>query len=184
MSEENLQDLYRNWQRHKREEDRLNLFSEIWARYHSRLQVFLAPYLGRGPECEDRVSDILLNAFEKIETYNSRYAFSTWIYSLAKKRCIDGLRKQRIETEELTTHRGDDRDIPENRLMAKEEKRLIGEALTRLSTGDRELVFLHFYEGMKYREIAGVTGMPLGTVKFRMSEIRKQMRSELTGSFV
>ncbi|MBB6480217.1 RNA polymerase sigma factor [Spirochaeta isovalerica] len=184
MSDDSVQDLYRKWQNKKSETARQDFYSAVWVRYHSRLQVYLSPWLGKGAECEDRVSEILLGAFERIETYNSRYAFSTWIYSLARKRCIDGLRKKRIVTEELTADHGGAGETPESLLIKSEEKRLIGEAVSRLSAEDRELVFLYFYEEMKYREIAGITGKPLGTVKFRMSEIRKQMKSELSGSFV
>ncbi|MBN2658689.1 MAG: RNA polymerase sigma factor [Spirochaetales bacterium] len=184
MSDDSVKELYRKWQREKSERARQDFFSAAWTRYHSRLQVFLTPWLGRGAECEDRVSEILLGAFERIETYNSRYAFSTWIYNLARKRCIDGLRKKRFVTEELAADHGGTGETPESLYMRNEDKRLVGEAINRLSAEDRELVFLYFYEEMKYREIAGITGKPLGTVKFRMSEIRKQMKSELSGSFV
>lgn len=184
MSEDIIRNLFKTWQKEQSETARIDLFSAIWNHYHPRLQVFLTPYLGRGPECEDRVSDILLNVYENIGTYKSRYAFSTWIYGLTRRRFIDGLRKKRLTMEELTADHGDDRESPESLFFRNEDKRLIGEAVDRLDAKDKQLVFLHFYEEMKYKEISTVTGLPLGTVKFRMSEIRKQMKSQLSGSFV
>ena len=56
---------------------------------------------------------------------------------------------------------------------------LLRQALERLSPEYREVIVLHEIEGLAYREIAGVTGIPIGTVMSRLSRARGKLQNEL-----
>jgi RNA polymerase sigma-70 factor (ECF subfamily) len=160
------------------------LVGEIWKTYHPRLQGFVENlYSGEQESC-DLVSEILLRALESLDSYNSRYAFSTWIYTLARNHTVDRIRREAASplrvvpgAEELPE--GRDEHSPEILQMEKAGRQEVRRALRLLSDADRELVYLRFYEDMGYRQISGITGRPLGTVKYRMSEIRKILSREL-----
>jgi len=184
MGETRIRELYNKWQTLGSEALRGELFQAIWERYHPRLQVYFSRSHSGFLETEDMVSEILLYVFESIGTYNSRYAFSTWIYRVARNRFIDRIRKKEIPKEEIREDFPEEGETPESLMIKGEEERLVRDAVARLSETDRELVFFHFYENMKLREISTITGIPVGTVKYRMSEIRKGMKRDLERSFV
>lgn len=156
-----------------------SLFQEIWTLYHSRLQVYILNLYQGDEDVTDVVSEILLKTFEKIHTYNSSYAFSTWIYSLARYFVIDLMRKKRVSGESLSGLEFTDTYSPEILQMKSVERDLIRQAVSELDSVDREMVFLHFYEELKYKDISEITGIPEGTIKYRMSESRKKLKPVL-----
>lgn len=69
-------------------------------------------------------------------------------------------------------------------MIKNAEQDYIREAVEDLDPVDRELIYLHFYEELKYREISQITGMPEGTIKYRMSENKKNLKKKLERSLV
>jgi RNA polymerase sigma-70 factor (ECF subfamily) len=170
------------WQKHETPEKKDELLCEIWEVYHPRLQVYVSGFSGNRGDVSDSVSEILLHVFESIHLYNGRNAFSTWLYTLARNRIIDQLRKKKVPNDSLGDFEPGDSCTPEDLLIKKTEQESVRDAVNRLSGGDREIIYLHFYEGLKYREISEITGIPLGTVKYRMSESRKTLKNDLERS--
>ncbi len=170
------------WQKDKDPERKNELLCDIWEFYHPRLQVYVSNFSENTVEVRDFVSEILLHVFESIHLYNGHHAFSTWIYTLARNRMIDQFRKKKIVCGSLEDVEPCDYCTPENLLIRKNEQGKVKDAVSRLSRGDRELIYLHFYEGLKYEEISGITGTPVGTIKYRMSESRKSLKKDLERS--
>jgi len=172
------------WEKSKKAVHKEELFQEIWITYHPRLQVYLSQFFADSQDKTDLVSDILLKVFESIEKYNRDYSFSTWIYTVARNYSIDLLRKKKVQYEIFDDFAISDNITPESLLLRDSEQKLIKQALTILSSVDRELIFLHFYEGLKYREISEITGMPEGTIKYRMYESKKKLKKQLERSLI
>ena len=61
------------------------------------------------------------------------------------------------------------------------EKRELKEAVRRLPPAFRDVVLLHYYQGMGITEIAGILGVPEGTVSSRLSRARKRLEEDLKG---
>ncbi len=161
-----------------------NLIREIWCHYHPRLQVFLSSLPGE--EREDRVSEILLKVFESLEKYNPEYAFSTWLYRIARNDQIDRYRRKSprlVEWQEEIHSPEEERDTPEKIVLHETEKELIREAIETLRADDRELLYLAGYEELPYREISQIIGRPVGTIKYEMHRIRKELKSILKEDF-
>ncbi len=170
-------------------------FEDIWTEYYKRLCVFCMQSYGFSEEdTADLVQEILLKVYEKRGGYSKKYAFSTWVFTIARNSCIDFLRKNRSRL----THECADTDdseavilqfpdgkhpAPEQELLDNELRGAIGRFIELLPTDDRELVYLRMYEGMSYREISGVTGKPEGTVKYRFFNIRKQLQTYLEDTY-
>lgn len=155
------------------------LMEQIWITYHPKLQVYLRQLFPSIIDIEDRVSEILLKIFDKLDDYNPDYALSTWIYRLARNSQIDEIRKVTIKQVEFDEQiiMGDEN--PESLFFKDYEKQQVKGALSKLKPYNRELVYLYYYEEMNYREISEITGVPTGTLKYRMSCSRNQMRSSI-----
>jgi RNA polymerase sigma-70 factor (ECF subfamily) len=70
---------------------------------------------------------------------------------------------------------------PEEAVLQNDSSTLVRKALEELPTNFREVLILRELEGMSYREIADITGMPLGTVMSSLSRARERLREALTG---
>ena len=78
---------------------------------------------------------------------------------------------------------GVDRDEPgpEAALLIAEDASAVGRALEELPVEFREALVLREIEGLSYKEIAGVTGLPIGTVMSRLARARRRMQQTLSG---
>jgi len=175
---------FHKWKKNKNEILRNNLFQEIWEVYHPKLQVYVANFQNNYSDHTDLVSDILLHILESISKYNEEFSFSTWIYTIARNYQIDLLRKKKIRVENIDDHLVSNENTPEFLLVKRTEEELIRNSISLLSSTDKELIYLHFYEELKYREISHITGIPEGTIKYRMWENKKFLKKNLEGSLI
>ncbi len=141
-------------------------------------------------EVEDIAQDIFLKIFRSIERFDPDRGvkFTTWVYTFVRNHCFDVLKKRRLATTSLHAVRDDDsdRDMPDERELQptagaenSELGRRIGEALQTLGEEQRMVFILREYEGLDYREIAGVTGVNEGTVKSRLFRAKAALRQQL-----
>jgi RNA polymerase sigma-70 factor (ECF subfamily) len=70
---------------------------------------------------------------------------------------------------------------PDSDLMQSEDRQLLGKALEELPREYREIVVLRDLEGLSYKEIAAVAGIPMGTVMSRLARARERLQQSLTG---
>jgi RNA polymerase sigma-70 factor (ECF subfamily) len=135
---------------------------------------------GRGrATIEDVAQDTFLQVFRRIGSFapGGPAKLSTWILTIAARRAIDELRKQRpvlfAEVEHTSDARGDDRAIRKELVAAIEG------ALRDLSPELRAAFLLREYHGLDYAEIARSLAIDLGTVKSRLSRARAALRERL-----
>lgn len=112
----------------------------------------------------------------------SRASVATWIFTIARNKQLDALRKlNRPEPEDLPWGLSDPGDPQSAAEMAQEQKRL-GDAVAKLPGRQREVIERAFYGELSHREIADITGLPLGTIKSRIRLGLERLRYELTSS--
>lgn len=171
------------WEKNKNVKKYNDLVQNVWETYHPKLQVYISQFHFYD-ENSDLVSDILLHVFESLEQYKSQYSFSTWLYTVARNYTVDKLRKKKIATVNIDDHLPENEMTPEIILLRNSERELIRQAVSCLASIDKELIFLHFYEELKYREISLITGIPEGTIKYRMSESKKILKKNLERNLI
>ena len=166
----------------------LESFPLLWERYHRSLTWFVSGYLSgirngdRARQLEDAVQEIMLKVYCSRHRYDGRRAVSTWIYSIARNHCIDLAR--RSGTGRVHLARDVDPDLlaspeqngPESQLVRAELHAAVGRFVASLAGDDRTMLMLRFYEDLPYAQIALATGRPEGTVKYRIHELKKQLR--------
>lgn len=161
-------------------------FGLLVERYQSRIYN-LAMALGvRRADAEDVAQEAFVRAFQGIRRFRGDARFRTWLYQIAVNavRSYHASPYQREAASPAThedrgmTREGPATDDPFVRRLA--DRDLIDRALAGLPPEWREAVTLRDAEGFSYREIADMTGMPLGTVESRIFRARQQLRTTLS----
>jgi RNA polymerase sigma-70 factor (ECF subfamily) len=142
---------------------------------------------------EDLTQETFLRVFRSLEYFDSRALLSTWIYTIAHNVAIDHLRRTAGAKVDSLTWRTDDgederqeREIaapsldPEAQLTRDETERLIHEGLAGLPVKYRLPVIYAAIEGLDYPTIAGMLGVPLGTVKTLIFRGKRMLRDEIS----
>ena len=140
----------------------------------------LARYLLRDPhEAEEAVQEAFLRAVRHFDGFRGADG-RAWLLSIVRNTCFTQLRRRRtgIEKvefdEELHTPEGDVSG-PEADLATTTTAESVREGLDRLAVEFREVLVLRELEGLSYKEIAHVAGVPIGTVMSRLARGRKQL---------
>lgn len=150
-------------------------------RYQHRVFALASRMLSRAPlaTIEDIAQDTFLQVFRKLASFdpNGPARLSTWILTIAARRAIDELRKQRPALVATPERAGGQR--ADERAHRREVIEAIEAALADLSPELRAAFLLREYHGLEYTEIATSLAIDLGTVKSRLSRARAALREKL-----
>ena len=146
----------------------------------------LARWLTRNREdAEDVAHEACLRAFRFFPSFRGGDA-RAWLMKIVRNTCYTWLRANRPLQD--ATEFDEDLSPPDSRALNPEEAMLqndagvlVRKALEEIPAPFREVLILRELEGMSYREIAEITGMPLGTVMSSLSRARERLRQALTG---
>jgi RNA polymerase sigma-70 factor (ECF subfamily) len=140
----------------------------------------LARYLMRDAhEAEDAVQEAFLKAmrhFGSLRGLDGR----AWLLSIVRNTCFTQLRRrrsggERVEFDEELHSSGSEISAPETDLAISIAAESVREGLARLAAEFREVLVLRELEGLSYKEIAQVAGVPIGTVMSRLARGRRQL---------
>lgn len=155
--------------------------ASLMERFIPRLTRYGTRYLARGEDIEDVIQDVFLKAYENIQSYDSHYRFSPWIYRIAHNAFVNVLRKQSKRSFEffdfdtlISPLRHPEEDTEVLHMSESLEK-----SLSTLSPRYREVIILHYYEHFSYEEIADVLHVPIGTVGIRLRRAKEVLRKSL-----
>ncbi len=145
----------------------------------------LAHWLTRNDtDAEDVVQEAYLRAFRFFGGFHGADGRS-WLLAIVRNTCYTWM--QRNRSPELTNTLDDDlheiesKDLnPEALLLQSADIQMVRQALAELPVEFREVLVLREFEEMSYREIAGITELPLGTVMSRLARGRKRLQQALT----
>jgi len=146
-------------------------------RYQKRLFNVALRMLGNVQDAEDVTQTVFLHAFLKLRTYNPRYKFFSWIYSMTVNESLNMLKRRKP-----TVTLQDEFDIrapgaaPDRAAEAQDR---VGRALMSLKPDDRAVVVLRHFVCFSYQEIADVLEIPVRTVKSRLFTARDRLRLAL-----
>lgn len=172
-------------------------YEKLVNKYHNALYYHLLKLVKDREILEDLIQEVFAKAFSNIGSYNSDYAFSTWLYRIATNHAIDYLRKKKLKTlslnEPIQTHEGEMAiDVPDSTyetdkaVMRRQRKNIIHEAIRNLPEKYRVVIEMRHIEEKSYQEIAELLDLPLGTVKahiFRARELLYKYLKDQRGTF-
>lgn len=130
---------------------------------------------------EETVQDTFVRAWNKAATYRGQGDVGAWLWGIAIRRLIDGLRKRRpLPVAELAgRHDGISVAAEDEVLRGAHDDARLGPALGRLAPELRAVMQACVLDGLSTREASRLLGVPAGTVKSRMHRARAQLRQEL-----
>ena len=155
-------------------------FKNIWSSYYPRILRYVASFSGLSDtDREDCVQEIFFSIYDKLDSYNKKWAFSTWIYRIARNRLID---YQRIQKRRASNSLPELHAEAAGKNLSDTETELsmdIERAVANLEDQERELIHLYYYEDYRIKEIAAILRIPPGTVKSRLIKIRGTLKLKL-----
>ncbi|GAF92973.1 unnamed protein product, partial [marine sediment metagenome] len=124
-------------------------FREIVEAYKERLFAFVWRIVRHHHEAEDICQTAFVRAYESLESYSSQYAFSTWLFTIAYRLCLNHLRKHKAVSGEMDFSRigQDQADAPTELANSEEARRLrelIWAAADKLSPPQKSAVLLFY----------------------------------------
>lgn len=159
-------------------------FNELVHRYERELYRYLARYLGNPALAEDVFQNTFLQVHLKRALYEDGRPVRPWLYSIATHQAVDALRKAgRHPTVSLDRRVGADGDGDSGALvdllvgdgtsplavMQEQERRdWVTRSVDRLPATLKQTLMLAYHQDLKYREIADILKIPVGTVKSRL----------------
>ena len=144
-------------------------FAELFVYFAPRVKSFLMKS-GASPDvAEECAQDVMATLWRKAHLFDpTKASVSTWIFTIARNRRIDFLRKaKRPEPEDLPWGPTPEPDQAEA-LGLQQETEKLGQALAALPPAQRQLIERAYYGELTHSEIAAETGLPLGTIKSRI----------------
>ena len=137
-------------------------------------------------DAQDLVQEAYLRALTFFDGFHGEDGRS-WLLAIVRNTCYDWLRKNRMigqmfDHEQDAGLLADDTPGPEALQLRDADRRLIQDSLERLPPEYREVLVLRELEELSYRQIATVTGLPIGTVMSRLARGRRRLQEMLTGA--
>lgn len=152
-------------------------FEELFRHFAPRVKAFLIKSGADAILAEECAQDVMATLWQKSQLFDpSRASVATWVFTIARNRRIDMLRKQRRpEPDELTWGPEPEPDGAEVMEVQQEGERL-AEALAQLPEKQRDLIQRAYFGDLSHSEIADETGLPLGTIKSRIRLALERLR--------
>jgi RNA polymerase sigma-70 factor (ECF subfamily) len=148
----------------------LSEFQELVKRHERNLYNFLVRYTGDRHLAEDLFQDTFVRIIEKCAHYDPARGFRAWMFAIAANLARDACRRREVRSRDLSgqVHSPYPPAGPDEEAGRSEEAQIVRHLLSELPADARAMVLMHFYHGLRYREIAEAMSVPLGTVKSRM----------------
>ena len=161
-------------------------FERLVERYQGRLFALTRNYTRNAVEIEDIVQDTFLKAFKRLDSFDHRSSFYTWIYRIATNTILDVLKRrgrspvQTVEDPELVGEVAPvEMPAPSARLESEEVAVVTREVLDHLPDIFKSVLVMREFHGLAYQEIADTLGISIGTVESRLFRARARFKDKL-----
>lgn len=153
--------------------------------HQDRLYAFVWRILRDHHTAEEICQEAFLRAFRSLDSFSADYRFSTWLFTIAYRLCLNHIRRRKSMTGEVDfgTLPGSEPEADVQVAESEEARRLkdrIWDAVDRLSVPQRAAVLLFYREGMSCEAIAKTLGIPVATTKSHLHRARARLRESLS----
>lgn len=155
-------------------------FAALFQHFAPRVKAYLMKSGADVSLAEECTQEVMATLWHKAHLFDpARASVATWVFTIARNRRIDALRRQRRpEPEELPW--GPEPDASQDEALAlQQETERLGEALKQLPAKQRDLIERAYFGDLSHSEIAEETGLPLGTIKSRIRLALERLRHEM-----
>lgn len=154
----------------------------IYRRFQGPLFRYLFHLLGQKELAEDVLQEVMVIVWQKAHTFQRKAQAEHWIFGIAHHQAFKALRRQSGATFialEAALDLPDEGPGPETDVLLRTTREELVRALASLSSEHREVLELAFFQDFSCKEIAAIVGIPVGTVKSRLSYARRALKAAL-----
>lgn len=160
-------------------------------KYEKSLYRYCFYLTGTTQEAKDLFQETWLKAIGKLKTYNVDYSFKTWLWSIASNEFKDRHRRKTRWSGKIKSHRDaasmdlEFKNIPSQETSADkvlidiETKNRLKTEVNQLKIHYKTVVILYYYEEQSLKEISSILKIPEGTVKSRLNQARKILKTRM-----
>ena len=160
-------------------------FDELFQNYHPRLFTFLFRLTRSHGSAEELANDVLLTLWKDAGRFRGESKVSTWVFGIAYRKALAHLRKRKLKFVTFIEHEETAQDSNSVDLDGQFEREdWVRQGVESLPPKQKLTVMLVYFLGLSCEETAGVTGVPVSTVKTRMFHARRKMKQYLIASSV
>jgi len=152
-------------------------FKALVDRYQRPFFTFAVRVLGNRDEASDAVQTAFVKVYENLGTFDRNRRFFSWAYRILVNECLNVRRGQRPSEPidaDLVAH-----GSPHDDVERIERRRQVQAAILQLPLEYRDVIVLHYFNGLAYEEISETLGVPQKTVKSRLYTARQRLAAAL-----
>lgn len=156
-------------------------FNRLARRWTPRLIRYVTRTVGRPETARDIVQETWIGAIRGLKQLTDTAHFPAWIYSIARRKCIDSIRANQRQRRLISSAQAEvptSAPFDPDRAAAGDSVDLAA-AISQLPAGQRDVVHLFYGEDLCVEEIATVLDVPAGTVKSRLHHARESLKKYL-----
>lgn len=161
-------------------------FATLVDTYGPKVHGLVRRHVASESDAEDVTQEIFVELYRSIGGFRGASSLSTWVYRVALNHCLKHQQRRPPATlpfEDALRARADDRPGPAQAAASRELGDQVQAALGHLSPEHRQVVVLHELQDLTYQECAQILQIPVGTVKSRLSNAIRRLRTSL-GNYV
>ncbi|NNE30923.1 MAG: sigma-70 family RNA polymerase sigma factor [Winogradskyella sp.] len=140
-------------------------------------------------DAEDITIQTFSKAFDKINTYNEKYNFNTWLITISKNLHIDLVRKQKNSIKNTSKDDDnnyydiiDDSPTPEDKIITEQNLAKLLKDIKKLKPHYQEIINLRYFQELSYKEISEELNEPINNVKIKLLRAKKLLAEIITKS--
>lgn len=156
---------------------------ELMTIFYSDVYAYLRRLSGSNENAEDLTQQTFLKVWSSLGSFAGRSTFSTWLYRIAYNTYVDWRRanagQAQYRPDQWWHEREDENPGPLANAAERQLAQWLYEAVDRLDEDKRHVVHLHYYQGLSIRQTAHVLSIATSTVKYRLREVFKVLRTKI-----
>ncbi|MBN2340308.1 MAG: RNA polymerase sigma factor [Deltaproteobacteria bacterium] len=158
-------------------------FGTLVTMYQQPVYSMCMRYL-KGEDARDAAQEVFIKAFVHRQRFSADKSVLPWLLTIAKNLCIDRIRKNRHEVPGIAEMSEPSSSAPnaEQHAVSRQTLNLVEQEIRQLPDGQREALVLHHVEGLPYKEVSDVLGVPQGTVMTWLHRGRNTLMQALNRS--
>jgi RNA polymerase sigma-70 factor (ECF subfamily) len=161
-------------------------------RYRKTVYYLILKMIRNQEDAEDLTQEAFAKAFASLNSFDPKFAFSTWVCRIASNTSIDFIRRKKLQT--MSIHQNNKNDEgesvvfqikdeglnPDEHYHKEQRRKYLQMAVENLPERYQRLVRLRYFEEYSYEEVAEELEIPLGTVKAQLHRARELLNEQLS----
>ncbi|WP_223879735.1 MULTISPECIES: RNA polymerase sigma factor [Paenibacillus] len=156
-------------------------FGHLVARYQGMVYRVCVKITGEAESAKDMAQEVFIKAYKALPSFRGQSTFSTWLYRIAYRTCLDYKRANDREWKHRSSSEIQESDYvtsqtPELAAIRREASEELGQQVNSLAEPYRSVVQLYYFNRQSYQEIADAKGVSVKTVESQLYRARQIMR--------